>query len=117
MMKTTSIKLSKALEGILEGKVESFLIWELDMHANASLILRDHQSWMTTEAPAYTACELMEVLPWVINEVGLLNYIKRSDKYFVKYSIIGRTHKLITHEVLAEALGNLLVWLHGEGLL
>ena len=108
MIETTSLELSKKLEGIVKEAcsfiwAETADGWVVDSFPR--------YAWCKSMHPAYTACELMKVLPRG-------SKVKRwSNEYSctTPFPIDSYTEKC--GATPAEALGLMVVWLHGEGLL
>jgi len=127
MIETTSLELSKKLEGILDNEHKSLMTWSIPMaplmnksadHRN--LRFRGHKS---KDMAAYTAGELMKVLPKKIKYKDRM-YTPRlypdgdSGDWYVDYIMVGDSY-IASFKIapLQEALGEMVVWLHGEGLL
>ena len=124
MLDTTSLPLSKKLAPILSGEIDYFFAWEYQDESVDGCIYEIIGADDATNGgtPAYTACELMKVLP---------AFVIKSDESFafemdlreVRYRnrmISGCFNTLMRYKsdaTPAEALGQMVVWLHEEGLL
>jgi hypothetical protein len=120
MIETTSLELSKKLKPILEGKVDNHFIWlEGELYEGEGIIER----YKNETSPRYTACELMAFLPedFLFNdEICQIMMTKNFSKWCVYYSDDGSRavlDKVFESSNPAEALGEMVVWLHKEGLL
>ncbi len=120
MIETTSKELSKRLEIILKRKPPSYFYWASDEDGDyVSDICVDG------DTPAYTACELMKVLPEYVSGCGLMmckglpwTVWYKSEFDDVMRSKSNRQDYCQSHnDSPAEALGLMVVWLDGEGLL
>jgi hypothetical protein len=121
MIETTSIELSKKLAGILDGKVESYFTrarrWDATVEGLISRRELDPSIWCET-FPAYTACELMKFLPWYVDVRQIMSYVGRDEP--TRYRCHGDKDKAdqwFVDEIAANAIGRMILWLDGEGLL
>ena len=126
MIETTSLELSKKLEPILSGEIDNFFAWEYtgDDESGCVYELVGADDAMGSVIPAYTACELMKVLPAEIDGGSLTLWTegKMWDVDYPRETIQVSNSALEKwfgpmQETPAEALGEMVLWLHGEGLL
>jgi hypothetical protein len=118
MIETTSLELSKKLEPILEGRVEGFFIYSREVSADRQtksefeISTRRHATCGWWEViPAYTACELMKVLP----SYSSVKHPHGGHAFFPDCA----NCEILAFEDKnpAEALGEMVVWLSEKGLL
>lgn len=124
MIETTSLELSKKLAGILEDELNSLMTWSVPMAPrmdrsadHRDLRFRGHKS---KDMAAYTACELMKVLPPVVNGSQLTLWAERGKwdvDYFDEYRGANTSYMGAMRDTPAEALGEMVLWLHEAGLL
>ena len=121
MIETTSLPLSKKLEPILEGLIESFFF-----HWRDTLLNRNDFPPYFELIPAFSACELMRVFPKKAYDPEAYNLVMSLDNsdgtHWVTYQRTPESglidiKKLTHHAILAEAVGEMVVWLYKEGLL
>lgn len=127
-----SLEIANTLQELGFNK-ESYFSWVKNFHTNDPWELEEteHVIGMNEDsdsrrlepiykigAPAFTASELMELLPFVLADkndeiMGYLTVDKARDVYHVSYQGIeklGHSHHLQTAETLADALG--LMYIH-----
>lgn len=118
MIDTTSKTLSEKLAPVLEGKVESYFVHR--SYQGCEELKYGVAPWFTCDntyiAPSYTACELMKVLP---AKTSITKRVYPHRTIWEAHDEWDDTLCPLTwkHENPAEALGEMVLWLHGEGLL
>jgi len=127
MIETTSLELSKKLDKFLRTETEKE--WYF-LNGRASVLseveadsLRQFSRVIAMRTPAYTACELMKVLPASIIDDQVYHYLfigKVDDKTCISYDDADG-YELNAERIIAdnpaEALGEMVLWLDKEGLL
>ena len=109
-IETTSLELSKKLEGILEGKVESYFLW-----LNGELTEREGViiQYRVDYPPRFTACELMKVLPPHFS----VYFQGGGGGWLCGDRVASLKRPPQEADTMAEASGQMVVWLDKEGLL
>jgi hypothetical protein len=126
MIETTDLELSKKLEPILKGKVGSYFAWcdgkarnKESAEACEKIMPDSLKGWAII--PAYTACELMKVLPDSIDyegERGRIFIYKHEDEWFAAYHGEYDINIICFMDTsFTQATGEMIVWLDGQGLL
>jgi hypothetical protein len=112
-----NFELSKRLHelGVNKGKLcNSIFSWESCKDGSTQLVMSE---WLSTalnslhQTPAYTASELLEMIPFDIKNDGNFDIGKDEGKYEARYMFDDGIYPILCDENLSNALAKMLIYL------